>query len=144
MNDSWKAQFPGWILERGRTYRQMGRVHRLTHRGREISAVVEGTENYHVTVRFSAGMPESASCTCPYAAQGSLCKHVAALLCELEALNYTPDDQGFAPTWEDAVQELSPDTLRVVLRNQAEQDPELQALLLRLYRYQEMVSPEPD
>ena len=67
---------------------------------------------------------------------------MAALLYELETLDYTPDDQGFAPGWEDAVQELSPESLRIVLRNLAEQDPKLQELLLRLYRYQEMISPE--
>ena len=143
MNDSWKKQFPEWILERGRTYHQMGRVHRLTHHGREISAVVDGSELYHVAVRFSAGTPEAASCSCPYASKGALCKHMAALLFELEALEYIPEDAPYLPTWEEALQELPAETLRVVLRNLAEQDNGLQELLLRLYEVQlETAEPE--
>ena len=134
MNDSWKDPFKPWILERGKTYHQMGRVHRLTHRGNEISAVVEGTEVYHVTVRFSRGIPESASCDCPHARGGNLCKHTAAVLFALEELGYTPETE--LPTWEDAVAELPPETLRILLRNLAEQNPELQELLLQLYELQ--------
>lgn len=136
MNDSWKKAYPSWILERGSTYHQMGRVHRLTHRGNEISAVVEGTEVYHVTVRFSRGIPESASCDCPHARGGNLCKHTAALLYALEELGYTPEDDPSDPDWEDALEKLPPETLRILLRNLAEQEPRLQALILQLYELQ--------
>ncbi len=142
MNDSWKKQFQPWILERGKTYHQMGRVHRLTHHGQEISAVVEGTKVYQVSVRFSTGMPDAASCTCPYASKGDLCKHMAALLFELEALDYTPEDEPAILTWEEALKALPAETLRVVLRNLAEQNSGLQKLLMQLYEYQEMMAPE--
>jgi len=143
MNDRWKGQFPPWILERGRTCHQMGRVHRLTHHGREISALVEGTKLYHVAVRFSAGIPESASCDCPYASGGQLCKHMAALLFALEAMDYVPANDPDNLSWEDAIRELPPDTLRIVLRNLAETDESLRQLLLRLYEMQlELTDPE--
>ena len=135
MNDLWKEQFQPWILERGRTYHQMGRVHALTHHGREISARVDGTELYHVSVRFSRGMPEAAACDCPYAAKGALCKHIAAVLFALEELGYAPEDEVHIPTWEDALAELPPQTLRILLRNLAESDPRLQDLLLQLHSY---------
>ena len=131
----WKKQFPPRILERGKTYQQMGRVHRLTHHGQEVRAVVEGTEVYHAAVRFSRGIPETAACSCPYGSDGVWCKHIAALLFELEMLDYKPESE--APTWEDAVSALSPETLRVVLRNLAEQDKMLQQLLIQLYELQE-------
>lgn len=134
MDQIWKEKFHPRILDRGRTYQQMGRVHRLAHRGQEVSAVVEGTNVYHPAVSFSRGIPRESACDCPYAAEGAWCKHVAALLFALDDLGYTPEED--LPTWEDAVAELPPDTLRVVLRNVAEQDPGLQELLLRLYELQ--------
>ena len=134
MDRSWKEMFSPRILERGQTYYQMGRVHRLTHRGQEVSAIVEGTGVYHPTVRFSRGIPEEVACDCPYAAGGAWCKHAAALLFALDTLDYTPVPE--LPSWEDAVAELPPEILRVVLRNAAEQDPGLQELLLRLYELQ--------
>lgn len=134
MEQTWKERFPPRILERGRTYHQMGRVHRLTHHGREVSAAVEGTRLYHPAIVFSRGIPGDAACDCPYAADGAWCKHIAALLFALEELDYSPVSE--LPTWEDALAELSPEMLRVVLRNAAEQDPQLQELLLQLYEFQ--------
>ena len=135
MNDSWKDPFKPWILERGRTYHQMGRVHQLTHHGCEVTARVDGTELYHVAVRFDNGIPVSAACDCPNAADGYLCKHEAAVLFALEDLEYEPENNSDDPTWEDALESLPADTLRVILRNLAEQDTSLQDLLLRLYDY---------
>ena len=135
MNDSWKEPFKPWILERGKTYHQMGRVHQLKHRGKEVTARVDGTELYHVAIRFDGGIPVSAACDCPNAADGYLCKHTAAVLFALEDLEYKPEHESDNPTWEDALEALPVDTLRVVLRNQAEQNPELQNLLLRLYDF---------
>ena len=126
MTDSWKAQFPPWILERGKIYHQIGRVHRLTHHGGEIRAVVEGRELYHVTVRFSRGIPSSAFCDCPLARDGARCKHMAALLFTLEVIDYIPTPDPASVSWEDALRELPAETLRIVLRNQAEQDTALQ------------------
>ena len=137
MDTNWKDRFPPWILERGRTYHQMGRVRRLTHHGQEVSALVEGTQVYRTAIRFSRGIPQKASCDCPYAREGSLCKHMAALLFALEELEYVPEDDPFAPTWEEALRKLPPETLRIILRNLAEGDPQLQELLLQLYGLQE-------
>ena len=136
MNDSWKKPFPDWILERGRTYHQLGRVHRLVHHGREISAVVAGSKLYHVAVRFSGGIPDAASCDCPYAEDGRLCKHVAAVLFALEDMDYAPANDPSSVSWEDAIRELPADTLRIVLRNLAETDGQLQQLLLQIYEMQ--------
>ena len=134
MDQIWIEKFPTRILERGRTYHQMGRVHRLTHRGQEVSAIVEGTGIYHPSVRFSRGIPGEAACDCHYASDGAWCKHIAALLFALEEVGYTPEADVL--TWEDALAGLPPETLRVVLRNLAEQDTQLQELLLQLSELQ--------
>lgn len=133
MDQAWKDHFKPWILDRGREYHRQGNVLRLTHTGNEIHALVDGSERYEVTIRFSRGIPKKASCSCPYATGGQACKHMAAVLFALEELDYVLEDDPETPDWTEALAKLPADVLRVLVRNLAEDAPGLQELLVNLY-----------
>jgi len=74
-------------LVRGLEYFQMGNVTDLEQFGNKITATVEGTSDYKVTIHTDKeGI--KASCTCPYD-WGGYCKHIVATLIALSE-NY-PD-----------------------------------------------------
>ncbi len=49
-------------------------------------ATVHGSENYHVQIKISKEKVKEMYCDCPFAAGGKHCKHMAAMLYELEAI----------------------------------------------------------
>ncbi len=78
----WKDLFAPHILLRGYDYYLEDRVHLIERSEDKASAIVEGTEDYNVAIWFGKGNMnvESMECDCPYAEDGSHCKHEAALL----------------------------------------------------------------
>jgi len=66
---------------RGLEYFQMGNVTNLEQFGNKITATVEGTRNYTVTIR-TYKKTITATCTCPYD-WGGYCKHIVATLIAL-------------------------------------------------------------
>ena len=88
---TWRSLFTQTILKRGKEYYRAGKAKKLTwesdpeNRGGDIyEATVRGTRNYHVVIKASAGEIQEMSCTCPYASDGNLCKHEAAVLLAIE------------------------------------------------------------
>ena len=77
---NWKAWFDSKILERGKDYFRGGAVQELEIDEEEISAVVEGTDEYQVTISLSDGGIDEMDCSCPYAEEHECCKHMAAVL----------------------------------------------------------------
>ena len=84
---SWERSFSPQILSRGRNYYQNGAVSQLTRNAKGYTAVVEGTEDYCVEVEMEGSTVEFMDCDCPYAEDGNNCKHMAAVLYAIEALN---------------------------------------------------------
>ena len=82
---SWKDLFAPHILQRGYNYYQEGRVWDLVRQGNEITALVSGTDEYHVTIQLDDETKEiiDIDCDCPYAEDGNHCKHEAAVLYQL-------------------------------------------------------------
>ena len=66
---------------RGLEYFQMGNVTDLEQFGNKITATVEGTRDYTVTIRTDK-KTITATCTCPYD-WGGYCKHIVATLIAL-------------------------------------------------------------
>ncbi len=64
-------------FERGLKYFEEGRVKQVDFFGNTLTAVVEGTENYRVTIRVNGDI--EGYCTCPYD-WGGICKHIVATL----------------------------------------------------------------
>ncbi len=81
----WQHHFPASILQRGRDYYKKNKVRSLIQDGNKYYAAVEGTREYEVYIRVSGDKLEYLSCTCSYAQDGELCKHMAATLYEISA-----------------------------------------------------------
>ena len=146
---NWKSHFAPHILTRGKGYFEEGRVHTLVQDGDQITAQVNGTEEYAVEMDLSGGELNDWSCSCPYATH-SLCKHAAAVLfaveeCELpftdeayafdESEDEYDDDEGepLNLPWQEAIQALSAEELRRFLAERAALDLSLQEDLSILY-----------
>lgn len=81
---SWKDLFRTHILERGLNYYEMGAVTLLERTENGYRAVVEGTEDYEVEIELQEDRVYDMFCSCPYAEDGNYCKHMAAVLYEIE------------------------------------------------------------
>ncbi len=80
----WKDLFRTHILERGLNYYEEGYVTSLEETSTGYTAVVEGTEDYDVEIELRDDWVYDMTCTCPYAAEGNYCKHMAAVLYKIE------------------------------------------------------------
>ena len=84
----WQEYFQPHILSRGYEYYRRGLVKDVKVTDTAVSAVVKGSEDYMVQIdrtdddEFDPDM----YCTCPYADGGNLCKHMAAVLFQVEDL----------------------------------------------------------
>ena len=88
--NNWKQLFESQILDRGYAYYTDGLVEDLFRDGNKITANVSGTEDYEVEITFDGNEIEELFCTCPYAEDGFYCKHMAAVLYELEDMKEVP------------------------------------------------------
>ncbi len=83
---SWEKLFTPTILSRGRSYYKEGCVEDLYFDSDTdtLSATVQGSYPYDVEIYFDSDMKSAydMSCDCPYAEDGSYCKHMAAVLYE--------------------------------------------------------------
>lgn len=83
----WKMLFADHILARGKKYFNEGAVQKIQTTEDGYYAIVEGTEDYEVDIDIEKGQICEMYCTCPYADDGHYCKHIAAVLYELEEQN---------------------------------------------------------
>ena len=114
-------------FERGSRYYSQGAVVRLTRRGDQFQAEVEGSSHlpYQVTFALTAAGISGESCTCPYD-WGGACKHiVAALLACLEA----PDEIEEHPPLASLLTTLDRDQLQTLLLDLAERRPDLSGMI---------------
>ena len=77
--------FASHILERGYDYYCDGAVENIEIGHDDIRADVVGTEDYEVEISLNDGKVTDMYCSCPYAAGGNNCKHMAAVLYEWTA-----------------------------------------------------------
>lgn len=73
-----RQRYTDAIFERGDNYRSEGRLGSLVRFGERLTAEVQDSQSYNVTVDF-ASAPFDATCTCPYDGP-SICKHAVAVL----------------------------------------------------------------
>lgn len=137
---SWQKMFAPWILNRGRNYWDDGCVERLCQDGGTVTAVVSGTEDYDVEIEMGrGGSIEYMSCTCPYAEEGNNCKHMAAVLFAMEEEKEEQSDiphngEGCSNlSWQEALNELSPEEMRQILSELAQSDRGLQERIASLH-----------
>lgn len=84
-NMNWQKLFASHILERGYDYYCDGAVENIEIGHDDIRADVVGTEDYEVEISLNDGEVTDMYCSCPYAAGGNNCKHMAAVLYEWTA-----------------------------------------------------------
>ena len=77
----WQRGVSYWRQKRVKT---VARIPRSEHES--YMATVQGTMTYSVKLEFSGERLIAAGCTCLAAAQGNLCKHIAAAICEVCAM----------------------------------------------------------
>lgn len=124
-HSNWKKLFSPHIWQRGADYYHNGHVGELQYHGNKVTAEIEGTDVYSVSVTLDASgnSIERYSCNCPYGEDGTPCKHLAALLCALD--NDAADSdmpQSKEPSIEQAIAQLSDQQMRTLLLQFAQKD----------------------
>ena len=71
------------VFERGENYYQDGHIQQVDRFDDLITATVEGSRLYDVTIEFDGRSPDT-RCTCPYDGGGD-CKHIVAVLLDIAA-----------------------------------------------------------
>ena len=84
MIEAWRNLFKPHILERGMNYYEEGAVSSLEETDTGYRAVVDGSDSYSVEIEIHNDRVEDMFCECPYAEDGNYCKHMAAVLYEIE------------------------------------------------------------
>lgn len=136
---NWKDLFQEHILARGEAYYFEGAVLELHKTEHGYHAVVEGTEDYEVDIEMEGGRGCEMYCSCPYAENGNNCKHMAAVLFEIEEQNEEdilaegtcPDDQ--EKEVEEIIERISEEELRSFVKGIAAQDSEIRNILMTRY-----------
>lgn len=116
----WENNFSKITLNRGYNYYLDGYVEDISITKNKIKAVVYGTHHYHVDITLNGDDVEDMSCDCPYASDGSNCKHMAAVLFEWERRVSHPEI-GHSEIIDDA----SDDDIRAFLLGLFNESPEL-------------------
>lgn len=115
MMDNWKELFRAHILERGWGYYEAGAVKQVTAVECGFEAVVEGSEDYEVEIEVQDGEVGDMWCSCPYAADGNYCKHMAAVLYEIEEGGKGDSFAGAVENWAKKYDEEKQELKDVIL-----------------------------
>lgn len=84
---NWRNLFEKRILERGYNYFKDNCVVNLDNIDNHYEAVVLGSDCYDVSLDFQDNKATNLECNCPYAKKDNNCKHMAALLYEIDSDN---------------------------------------------------------
>lgn len=122
---SWEHLFHPAILKRGRAYFEEGCVEALWQSQHVIEAEVIGSKPYYVALLLHDDTIEEWSCTCPYAADGTPCKHLAAVCYALEENRPVLEAPETEPSLAELVDRLSPAKLRALVLELAQKDRQL-------------------
>lgn len=143
IDSDWRELFQPWILERGRNYHTEGLVRNLHIDIDCITANVEETDDYEVEVFLDESLVVEMTCTCPYAEDGSSCKHMAAVLFAAEAEEQASDTPSKTVSsrsqpilWQETLEQLSAEQMREFLTSIISKDMRLQELIVLRYREQ--------
>ena len=135
MKRDWQGQFRQIILNRGFEYYLEGNVRDVTKEDFGYSATVEGTDIYNVEIHMDGKEVIGLECDCPYACDGHLCKHMAAVLFEIEERkdkeSASIEDK---ETIDDILNAMSEDDLRKELREILKQEENYREGIYQRYR----------
>lgn len=139
----WREWFQPWILERGKDYWKNGYVTDLHRTPEAITATVQGTDDYEVVICMDGDDIMEMTCTCPYAEDGTECKHMAAVLFALESVKLDvgthiilEDGINHEFPWRETINQMSPEEIREFLSEIVAKEKRLQEVLVLRYREQ--------
>ena len=135
----WKDLLQEHILDRGESYYFDGAVLELHKTEHGYHGVVEGTEDYEVDIEMEGGRICEMYCSCPYAEGGNNCKHMAAVLFEIEEQSEEDilteetcqDDQ--EQEVEEIIERIPEEELRSYVKEIAAQNSEIRNILMTRY-----------
>ena len=137
MKETWKYLFSPQVLSRGEDYYFADQVRNLDRTDYGYSAEVRGENAYEVDIYMNDGELDEMDCTCPYAAKGYNCKHMAAVLFALEDSDFTEDIEiQNRETVDDILARLDAETILAELKSILEQDRQLCDRFYNKYRLQ--------
>lgn len=121
---NWKGLFDGHRLHRGLEYYDWGNVVELKKNELGYQAIVEGSEDYHVSI-YSKDYQhvDDMECDCLDFNNGFCCKHLAATLYAIDEVQNTQEDNNVSinNSIEDIIDKLSEkevkDYLRMIIRS---------------------------
>lgn len=127
---TFKREIEDHILDRGYDYWESGAVQKIAALGEDkYKAVVEGSENYTVTISLDKKGNIKHSCSCPYD-YGPVCKHVVAVLYELAEGEVDNTRQEETASLESILKRLSIEELREIILEQTRRDLSWESELL--------------
>ena len=135
----WKDLFREHILARGEAYYYEGAVQDLEKTEHGYHAMVEGTEDYEVDIELEDGQICEMYCTCPYADDGNNCKHMAAVLYEIEeqeeadSLTEGSGSDQSKEELKEIIEKIPEMELRSFVKQLAGQDNEIRNTLMTRY-----------
>lgn len=135
----WKDLFQEHILDRGELYYFDGAVLELHRTEHGYHGVVEGTEDYEVDIEMEGGRICEMYCSCLCAEGGNNCKHMAAVLFEIEEQSEEDilteetcqDDQ--EQEVEEIIERIPEEELRSFVKGIAAQNSEIRNILMTRY-----------
>ncbi|MCD7808338.1 MAG: SWIM zinc finger family protein [Erysipelotrichaceae bacterium] len=122
---NWEDEFRGIIVGRGYDYFLSNRIEDYHETDKLISATVTGTNNYDVQIRYNKKRIMGMTCTCPYAAKGFNCKHMAAVLFKWDENHADKEIEEDDVTIEDVMQQASNEQINEFLLDLLQQDTNL-------------------
>jgi len=125
----WQHLFPSVILKRGKEYYRQGRVQDLEEDDSGFSCVVEGSEDYWVEISLKGDRIREMTCDCPYAKDGSVCKHMAAALYEISEKEFS-EMRGIHPIAEKKIPGTKPDERKEIEPFHTEEEDAFRYFLL--------------
>lgn len=137
---NWKRLFSERVLGRGIEYWREGSVLIVSREDGLTEAEVIGTDLYNVEIKLDEmGSVTEMDCDCPHANDGNNCKHMAAVLFELDELdsagkgNQPAAPRSRVPSIQEAIESMDVDQLRSELLKAASADAVLKAQLIARY-----------
>ena len=126
----WQQLFRAIIIDRGYRYyldRHVKSIHRTEA---ELQAVVCGNHDYHVWIKTSQGDVERMGCDCPYAREGSNCKHMVAVLFAVKDLDASETRAQDMQELTDIIQNTGEEELKSFLLENLRADEKLRIQFL--------------
>lgn len=127
--------FSSVILSRGYDYYTSGAVSDITKTDTGYEATVYGSEPYDVKVEIMDDCLLEADCSCPYASDGSCCKHEAALLYCIGNMSDEDlgDDEEGNHDLQHIIADMRIDDMRNLLLSIAENNEDIRTRILYEY-----------